>query len=389
MRQTAVEIERQPLSARPWSEDDFRCARGPWNRLLANSAADPLFLSWEWQWHWWRRHKEALQADLRVVAVYAGADTLVGIAPFYSRAVRERGALQSFHSASRLELIGTAWRVGEAAFSDYLDIIAARGGQPAVARCIADWLLAQDFWQEMALCCVRRDSSAVCLARELARTRLFVREVDPLSAWCIRLPAVFEEHVARLDSHTRRRLWHHRRRLSVPRLEYADGSQVEEYFELLWSMAAQRWGEPKDAAASRRFQIDAAVSLASSGNLRMSRLATSAGPLSVMYAARVGRTVYYLQSAFEVRSRGISPGILHLGYAIEDACREGAEYFDLLAGRGRKRDYKRELGAHPVPVVSLHVVRGALAAALYGAYETAKSVMASRRQAGCGPCAAR
>lgn len=385
MRQMAAEIEGQPLVARFWSEDDFRCARDPWNRLLANSAADPLFLSWEWQWHWWRHHKEALQADLRVVAVYAGADTLVGIAPFYSRAVKLRGALPS----CRLELIGTAWRVGAAAFSDYLDSIVASGGSPAVARTVADWLVAQDFWQEMALCCVRRDSSAVCLARELARSRLFVREVDPLSAWCIRLPAAFDEHVGRLDSHTRRRLWHHRRRLSVPRLEYADGAQVEEYLDLLWSMAAQRWGEPKDAAASRRFQIDAAVSLASSGNLRMSRLDTSAGPLSVMYAARVGPTVYYLQSAFDVSSRGISPGILHLGYAIEDACREGAEYFDLLAGGGRKRDYKRELGAHPVPVVSLHVVRGALAAALYGAYEAAKSVMASRRQARCGASAAR
>lgn len=385
MRQTAAEIEREPLVARFWSEEEFRCGRNAWNRLLANSAADPLFLSWEWQWQWWLHHREPLQAHLGLVAVYAGGDRLVGIAPFYSRAVKLRGGVRS----SRLELIGSAWRVGEAAFSDYLDMIVTSGGSSAVARCVADWLVRQDFWQEMALCCVRPDSSAACLARELARTGLFVREVDPLSAWRVRLPAVFDEYVGRLDSHTRRRLWHHRRRLSAPRLEYADDPRIEEYLALLWTMAAQRWGEPRDAAAARRFQLDTAVSLARSGSLRMSRLATSAGPLSVMYGARVGRTVYYLQSAFDVSSRGISPGVLHLGYAMEDACREGVEYFDLLAGRGRTRDYKRDLGACRVPVVSLQVVRGALPAALYGVYQVAKSFIAPGRQARCATSAAR
>jgi CelD/BcsL family acetyltransferase involved in cellulose biosynthesis len=379
MLQTAAEIEREPLVARLWSEEDFRRGRGAWNQLLANSAADPLFLSWQWQWQWWLHHREPLQADLRLVAVYAGADRLVGIAPFYSRAVRMRGALPS----SRLELIGTAWRNGGAAFSDYLDMIAERAASPAVARAVADWLAGQDFWREMALCCVRRDSSAACLARELARKGLFVREVDPLSGWCVRLPTVFNEYLGRLDGHTRRRLWHHRRRLSAPRLEYAHPSQVEDYLGVLWSMAAQRWSEPKDAAASRRFQLDTAVSLAWSGNLRLSRLVTPAGPLSVMYCARIDRTVYYLQSAFDGNSRGISPGMLHLGYAMEDACREGVEYFDLLAGRGRKRDYKRDLGAERVAIVSLHGVRGSLPAALYSAYEAARSIITAR-QARCG-----
>ncbi|MDE2049681.1 MAG: GNAT family N-acetyltransferase [Gammaproteobacteria bacterium] len=365
----AEAINEERLVARIWSEDDFRCARGVWNRLLESSAADPLFLSWEWQWQWWVHHRDFLQADLRVVAVYTRGDILVGIAPFYSRAAAGRG----IRPTSRLELIGTAWRLGAAAFSDYLDMIVTRGSSSAVARCVAEWLLGQAFWRETALCCVRRDGPAAGLARELARNGLFVREVDPLSAWCVRLPAAFDEYVGSLDSHTRRRLWRHRRRLSAPLLEYADGSQVEEYLGLLWRMMAQRWGEAKEAPAARRFQVDAAISLAKGGRLRLSRLSTSAGPLSIMYGARIGRTVYYLQSAFDGGSRGISPGILHLGYAMEDACREGVEYFDLLAGKGRKRDYKRELGASLVPVVNFHVVRGAFAAALYGTYEAVKA----------------
>ena len=43
--------------------------------------------------------------------------------------------------------------------------------------------------------------------------------------------------------------------------------------------------------------------------------------------------------------------------------------FDFLAGRGRHRDYKRDLLTHEVPVVSRQAVRGAVTGALYRAYE--------------------
>ena len=108
-----------------------------------------------------------------------------------------------------------------------------------------------------------------------------------------------------------------------------------------------------------------------SGRLRLTRLATRHGVLSVMYNVRVGATLYYLQSGFDpARSHGLSPGYLHFGYAIEAACSEGAERFDLLAGSGRHRDYKRDLLTESVPVVTYHLARRPLSRALYAIHET-------------------
>ncbi len=81
--------------------------------------------------------------------------------------------------------------------------------------------------------------------------------------------------------------------------------------------------------------------------------------------------MYFLQSGFNAAAaRGVSPGYLHFGYAIEAACQENADRFDFLAGPGRHRDYKRDFAAEPVTVVTYHLVRGGLTARLYAVYET-------------------
>ena len=56
-------------------------------------------------------------------------------------------------------------------------------------------------------------------------------------------------------------------------------------------------------------------------------------------------------------ARGLSPGFLHLGYAIEAACRDGIQRFDFLAGRGLHRDYKRDFAADQHAADTLHIVR--------------------------------
>jgi CelD/BcsL family acetyltransferase involved in cellulose biosynthesis len=77
-----------------------------------------------------------------------------------------------------------------------------------------------------------------------------------------------------------------------------------------------------------------------------------------MLNLRVAGTEYYLQSGFDPSfARGISPGYLHLGYAIEAACRDGLKRFDFLAGRGLHRDYKRDFASVSAPLQTLHLVR--------------------------------
>ncbi|MBW8077118.1 MAG: GNAT family N-acetyltransferase [Gallionella sp.] len=88
-----------------------------------------------------------------------------------------------------------------------------------------------------------------------------------------------------------------------------------------------------------------------------------------MFNLRSENCVYYLQSGFDLRkSEGISPGYLHFGYALEDACKEGAQYFDFLGGSGQNRDYKRDLLTENVALVTYHAARTPVLRTLYAAH---------------------
>jgi CelD/BcsL family acetyltransferase involved in cellulose biosynthesis len=357
------------LTARSWSSDEFAASREAWETLLARSDADPLFMSWEWQERWWRYHAQAVDATLRLIAVYAGP-RLVGLAPFYSHPVVVRGVLR----AHRLELIGNAWRHPRATFSDYLDIIAERNSRDAVRDALAEWLNKQPFWTELVICCTRRDGIASALVRSwLCRSAGgFVREVDAMNSWRATLPPSFGQYLDSLTSNVRRKLFHQRRKLVGLEIQYAGEDAVSEFLQELGRYSMQRWSNGGDSlrACELRFLTDFALCMARGGRLRLSRLRSAGRTLSVMYNVRVGDTEYFLQSGFDAAGApGVSPGYLHFGYALEAACKENASQFDFLAGPGRHREYKRDFNAKPVAVVTYHVLRGGLTARLYAAHE--------------------
>lgn len=352
-----------PLQLRLWTEDQFAGAKATWDALLRASDADPLFMSWDWQWRWWAHHRRDLGAELRLVAFYSDS-RLVGLAPFYAHKAVVRRVLHPL----RVELIGAAWRDSRAAFSDYLDIVAMRQYRTTVLAALADWLR-EAAWDELVLCCTRRDGVACELAERHVSRLARVREVDPLTGWCAQLPERFETYLNRLSPEVRRRLFNQRRKLEDASLQYAGEEDIDEYLALLWRYVASRWGSEGPSEAIRNFYRDVAHNLAREGRLRMSRLGTRRGPLSVIFNIETEDCVYYLQSGFDQeRSGGISPGYLHFGYAIEAACAEGARRFDFLGGAGRHRDYKRDLLTENIPLVTYHAVRGAWARGLYAAY---------------------
>ena len=351
------------LHVRLWGADEFAASQESWDSLLKRSDADPLFMSWAWQWRWWVHHGPALRAELQMAAVYAG-DQLVGLAPFYRHRVAVRGVLR-FH---RMQLIGTAWRNPEAAFSDYLDVLADRTFREAVLVALAEWLLSVS-WDEMALCCLRRGGVADELAQQHLPRIAGVREVDSLTGWRAPLPAQFEEFLGRLSPNVRRRLFNQRRKLSNPRLECAREGDLDGFLDQLWTYSAARWGGGAPRPAFGAFYRDVARQAARAGKLRLTRLVTDQGSLSVMFNILSENCIYYLQSGFDLqRSEGISPGYLHFGFALEEACAEGVQYFDFLGGSGQHRDYKRDLLTENVPLVTYHATRGSGLRMLYGGY---------------------
>lgn len=88
--------------------------------------------------------------------------------------------------------------------------------------------------------------------------------------------------------------------------------------------------------------------------------------MSVLYDIRMGSVQYNIQMGFKHDlSKRLSLGLIHLGYAIEEAAREGVLVYDCLAGRGMRNDYKRNLATRSRPLLTVHSVRGSVASIIY------------------------
>jgi CelD/BcsL family acetyltransferase involved in cellulose biosynthesis len=348
---------------RRWTSEEFRAGREAWQSLLAQVDADPLFMSWDWVSAWWRHHQPALRAELCVLGVYSPDGGLVGIAPFFEHRTMHGGMLP----ARRLELLGNAWRNPAAVFSEYLDVLARRDVRAGVCDALAGWLRDNTAWDELALCNLRERSVAEELAGSLAGCA-YVRGVESMTGWCIALPDSFEAFVARLSSNTRRKVVHQREKLVGATFERVAPPQRPAALERLDRFVARRFGTPAGEAPRMQtgFHNDLVAGAMASDLVHLTEMHAGGHCVSVMLNLRVGATEYYLQSGFDPAfARGLSPGLLHLGYAIEAACRDGMSRFDFLAGRGLNRDYKQDFAAASAPLRTLHVVRSPALRALF------------------------
>lgn len=339
------------LSVRAWSRDEFLAGRDAWQALLSRTPADALFMSWDWVSCWWAHHEALLRAQLCVLGVYSQAGELQGLAPFYRHECRHRGLFR----VRRLELLGNAWRHDTAIYSEYLDVLADPGQRTAVCAALRDWLRANREWDELVLANLRPGSVAAALARDCAGF-VHVRHVESATGWRLTLPGSFEDFCAALSSNTRRRVLRQRARLADAACVLVPAAEHAASLARLEALVEQRWGRAPAAQLRARFHADVVGRLGEA--VRLSELRSGAQRISVLLNLRAGDTEYYLLSGFDAASaQGLSPGYLHLGYAIEAACDARMRHFDFLAGRGLHRDYKSDFAAQATPLESLHLVR--------------------------------
>ena len=94
---------------------------------------------------------------------------------------------------------------------------------------------------------------------------------------------------------------------------------------------------------------------------------------SAAYNIRVGKREYNLQGGFdENAARGVSLGLVHTGYLIEQAFCEGIECLDLLVGGGKHHNFKEHVADVVCETATLHVVRAPLLQAGFRAHDALK-----------------
>ena len=337
-----------------------------WETVAAAAGLDPLFSSRQWLDGWWSAHAPAFR--LEPVPISAGDDG-VGLLPMFARRVRHRGGA----SGLRLELLGQLWRSGNAVMSEYLDAAVLPDREAKVTEELVEKITATNC-TDVIFSNVREDGFvARRLVPALQGAGWYARPCDPLEAWAVDLKPGFERVLAGLSGSMRRRFHAGRRRLAALgriQLEVTAPGGEAEFFERLNRLHRLRWGRVAFADRRLEFHIRLATALNSTGGAWLSTLRVSGREISCLYDLCRGSTQYNLQAGFDPDvGPGISPGYLHLGYAIEAANTAGLSRYDLLAGEGKHTDYKARFTTHCTGILTWQVVHAPALKALYRAYD--------------------
>jgi len=353
------------LTLRRWSVEEWLANEIAWNRLLACSSADPLFLSWEWLTHWWHCYGGALGHTPDILAFYRG-DDLVGLAPLYQRLVMRGGLML----ARSVQVIGLSWRDPEPLISEYLDVIASPEDLGAVRHASLRVLLNESAWTELVVgLTAAGEQWRDAFVRSAPSRRHYVRELDRSVSYQADLSGGFGAYLTDLGQSTRRSLWNLRRRLADQgevRLEFVAPDEIDCAFSKLNQLHRLRWRRPAFTEKRLAFHSDFARRLATRGELAFSRLRVGGDVVSVLYDIRKGARQYNIKMGFDPAfSSQVSLGLLHLGYAMEAAADHRVTVYDFLAGPGQRTDYKRNLSQTHRDLSCVQMVRGRLLPSLY------------------------
>ena len=362
MSETAVQQipSSSPLTVQRWSPERWFASQPEWEALEKISASDALFLGWDWVTQWWQTFGAELgEPDVR--AFYRNGN-LVGLAPLYRRRVRRAGL-----PALSVQFMGLAWREPRPLISEYLDVIAPVHEIEGVRRACAQTLLQDPSWSEFVV--GFSDSAERWRAEFDSDPRAYSRDLDHATTYHADLSAGFASYLRQLHQSTRRSIWNLRRRLAHyghVKWETVAAEDLRSGFADLNRLHDLRWHKPAFNAERLRFHEQLASRLATRDEARLSRLSVGGRVVSVLYDLRKRSSQYNIKMAFDPGFNSqVSLGLLHLGYAMEEAAREGVCRYDFLAGPGQRSDFKRLLSQRRAKLSCLQVLRGSLLPRLF------------------------
>jgi CelD/BcsL family acetyltransferase involved in cellulose biosynthesis len=312
-----------------------------WNALLATSAIDVPFLTWQFQTTWWR-HLGAREGPLHLLGVQDGAGDWAGALPLYEAPTPDGPVLRL---------------AGGIDVADYLDVLARAGHEEAVWKALLT-ALAAGRWRSLDLRPVPADSPTVAILPGLARAAGLACRVDreercPL----ITLPDSWDGYLARLsgkDRHELRRKLRRaetaRPRVEVARTPAAIAALMDTFLALHRKSAAGKARFMDDRM--ERFFREVGAAMAAAGWAALWLLWLEEQPAAALFNFEHGGSVGVYNSGFDPAARALSPGVVLVARTIEDAVARGFRRYDFLRG---EESYKYGFGAVPTDVLRITV----------------------------------
>jgi CelD/BcsL family acetyltransferase involved in cellulose biosynthesis len=148
-------------------------------------------------------------------------------------------------------------------------------------------------------------------------------------------------------------------------------NQVHDGLAELNRLFRMRWKHEIFSKPQLHFQTMLVNQLPDSAKLKLTALQLNGECVSVLYDIRYGDTEFNFLSGYaESLHPRLSLGMLHIGYAIEQAYADGIKHFDLLLGKGRQSRYKGYFRGVDVSAETLQLIRNPLLGATYRGYDT-------------------
>ncbi len=297
-----------------------------WRLLAFQCSAATVFQTFEWNAAWWKHFGRQPGRRLRLVTFRDQQGTLIGLAPL----------MTSFWYATllrRVSFLGTGT-------SDYLDVLAAPGWEPEVAKSLYSYLASAGGWQ-IADFQQLREGSLLRQCLPSAENCLRVRDVSGEACPFLPLPPAWDALLQGLGKKTRANVGYYSRALqkvyAVEIGPVTDAAALDGELTRLFELHGRRWNQrwlPGVFAGKRvqAFHRDVARRLLGQGWLRLFTLRLDGETQASLYCFRYGNRLCYYQGGFEPTLARLSLGTVLTARAMQAAIQEECQVFDFLRG---------------------------------------------------------
>jgi peptidoglycan/xylan/chitin deacetylase (PgdA/CDA1 family)/CelD/BcsL family acetyltransferase involved in cellulose biosynthesis len=334
--------------------EDVRTISHQWNALLADSAADTFFLTWEWISAWWKNYGNGRRL-FTLLAKDKGE--LVGIAPFYIDQLHQYGKRWN-----ALRIIGDG-----SGDSDYQDCIVRAGLESEVAAAFVEFFVYhRKYWDVIEFESAPEKSPFINAFVEVAAAQLPGIAKESVPCTTITLPSSWEEYLNSLKPRVRSKI---RSSLSFLETEIQsvpkacqDVKQLDDWLPILFDLHSRRWQQAGQSgifggSAKRNFYADISRTALDMGRLAFYRLDWAERPLALQYGFLYRNRFFLLQEGYDPNFDSVRPGQTLRAWTIRNWIVRGLEVYDFLAGAPK---HKLEWGGTTKQSLRIKVTSGAL-----------------------------
>lgn len=318
-----------------------------------------LFQTKAWQSAWWDTWGH--QKSFRLVRPWDGE-----VSGLYESRYRLKGVLP----IRSLQFVGTSSRELRTPRTEYNRFFTDLTGQPLIQT--LEKQLEGCNWTEAVFNDLRTGSEDLSALVTIAANHNWAFRITAADeGYAITTSGSFSEYLASLGANSRLKLYNRRalfESLGPVREENLWPDSSRTFFDALNAFHRERWNKDCVTEKSLRFHETFLSRIEEEGGRPLlSTLFCGDDIVSVLYNVWYRGVVYNIQAGFEQEfHKKLSLGSLHLGYAVEDSFRQpDTEYFDLLAGKGKKENYKARIATENYQFLTVMLVRSALFRALY------------------------